>query len=320
MNNFSLQPEKIYQKKEGLIVSERLESILKRSQESFSSPEVADLIIEKAREIVESFANKDYFVAGIGFGHPFDVVGSETVELEEINRFHNQVNQIRQNEQESNPEGWVCAVCQNANDLPNLHEFCDNCSFVKLRPRDFIKALPDIDIILVVNDSGEVLEQDVLQVLSEKKVFTMTDSIANSLNQIESFFNGVEKWKEQGKSTEKPGVSLPVDFHLCTFKDFENALKFSFDNTEYKIFRRTLRTKWVDNSLLFFLNSVFTFNILSSKDDQFNSLMKEFFCKIKEKYTFHELIEIMSKQSPRTARLFKEKIIIDSFLVRYNSW
>lgn len=312
MYELKVQPQEIYEKNQ-LVNHKLVQSFIQRSESFFSNPNSLRYMTSQAETIFKGFESKDYFVAGIGFAYPYYILGADETTLNEVNNFHYKIRDIHTEEAEKNPNGWVCSSCKDVNELTDFKTFCKKCSFSVLKPRDLFRMLPDIDVILIVNEVNEDLKKEAKSTLVKKNFVTMDYSVSEILEKVANSFKDIEN----GTGND---VLIPVDFHICTMDDFKQATFISIDDLSYKIPRMSLHADWESNPLPFFINAVFSFNIVNSSNEDFNKLLYEFFHKVKEKYTIEELVSIFSKQSERLERLFKEDIIMDNFVKRYNSW
>lgn len=114
-----------------------------------------------AEGLANSLAEKVPLHAAFATGYPFYLLSPSLpaeFKIPEFEEFLSRTQdslyrQIAKNSQSN----WVCPDCQTSKALPDLKTFCKPCQKVDFKPRDLFKALPDVDLTLVIEPSAENL-------------------------------------------------------------------------------------------------------------------------------------------------------------------
>src|SRR5258706_5292443 len=119
------------------------------------SQEVGNYLFKESHKVSDDLSKIPGVVGTIGLGYPFYAInteGKDPVHVPEISNFLETTRELVDEDMRYNPEGWKCPGCQLENKLPDLKTLCKPCDLVKLKPRDVFKALPDLDVIVIVDN------------------------------------------------------------------------------------------------------------------------------------------------------------------------
>jgi hypothetical protein len=197
---------------------ERLGQAVEIAREIYSSRQEAERFRSFAEDVaVDLMENTSArYVFGVGF--PFYLL-SDTLparyQLNEYDSFLAHTNtRLNGDKTEKNEHGWPCPHCQEAGDLPDLKVLCKPCDQVLFKPRDIFKALPDIDLCVIVNP----LDGDTLAEMSdfmEDRQFVVSDrSIRLAVN---SFVDGYAE--------QDPKKFIMLDIHLLDANKVANGFQ-----------------------------------------------------------------------------------------------
>lgn len=279
---------------------------------------VAGYLVDEARKISQELSdNVDDFVATVGTGYPFYAMkeNGETPYIDEFSNFIDYTRGLVREDAKKNPDGWVCASCQASNDLPDLKTKCKPCALVKLRPRDVFKALPDLDLHVIVDAPTQETEKQVEKTLN-RLGYTQSDTdIAGSITRSKKIMSGVV-------NGSNPAPKLPVDVHVWSKQAAEECMGLiASGETNTKILIRSLHTTWEDDYLDFWFDFIFSMSEIDMRDPDFQKKVdKARSAIVNQNVSVDSVVQKVQERSPRAARLLQTQGVKDVLTDRLNSW
>ena len=158
---------------------------------------------------------------------------------------------------------WLCPNCQKKESLPDLKTLCKKCQETPLKPRDVLKLLPDLDIVIVLalGQNIQEAERAIQEALSKKGWQPSDVDIALSIRNIAAILAGNTK-----RGTPRP--KLPLDIHLMTEDAFRQGIEeTSKGNLDFKSSCRSWRIGWQDDQIPLPLDLVFSLEELWAPPD-----------------------------------------------------
>lgn len=159
----------------------------------------------------------DGFAGGFGIGFPYHSMGegNRTIPNPEFARYTSALH----NRLEAELVGdntWPCVSCQENSDYNPA--MCRNCTLTGLKPRDVMKALPDIDTLIVMDQVNQETLSSIWR-LAKESGFTQSDfSVADSISRVNNVLSSFELGEE-------PDSFLPIDLHVISKQDFLKACR-----------------------------------------------------------------------------------------------
>lgn len=298
---------------ERLISHERLLEIADRNNLFYSDPRSIEFLLFQYENFKAVFTFKDYVEAVGGMVFPFYYLDHGGLP-EEFSRFNSEVVSSIKLDEKLNINGWVCAKCQGDNQLQDLKTFCMECDTSKLKPRDIFKLVPDLDILLVVDNFNLLTAKDISDTCRVANFMPSDPDIEETINRLEDTFDSFE----QGKQKQKP---FPIDVHVVGVETLIDSLKdIQNGNLKTVLSTRALYTDWQISDLPLLFDFVFSlsFSKLNNNDLQLEINKTEKF--VKENFSFDQLVEVLSSTNPRAERLLKEDSIKLNLKSRYDKW
>jgi hypothetical protein len=100
-------------------------------------------------------------VAAFGTGYPYYLLSPELPDTFDIPEFQGYLDGVGErlgsHMSANGHDGWICAGCQEAGGFNDLKTFCYPCERVDFKPRHLFRALPDVDITVVVKQDSDLL-------------------------------------------------------------------------------------------------------------------------------------------------------------------
>lgn len=296
---------------------QNLDDLFSLTQEFFgASKTVTDYLQKEANTVSDELASVEGFAGTVGLGYPFYALDSEgkPIEVPEISSFISLTRNLVQEDMRHNPEGWACPACQAKNQLPDLKTFCKPCDLVKLKPRDVFKALPDVDIVVIVDSPSSETERQVEEAV--KRLGYQQSDVNIS--------EGIQRTKEtlaSLKKGEEPKEKVPVDVHIWDKDEVFQCLDLvAKGETNTTILSRSLHSTWEDNALNFWLDFVLSYTELDTRDKTLTKKVQETRSALKKLYGADKIVEMVASTSPRTARLLAPDSVKDILRKRVESW
>ena len=198
---------------------EKLSQALRRTREVYSSKQHAQNFVEYSNRIVDGIHAKSGLkpYAAIGLGYPFYLLSPEMPDKFEL-RTYEEFTDITQQKldhhiSQDGKYGWMCTGCQEAGNLPDLKTLCKPCNRVQFKPRDIFKAVPDVDMVVVMPTTDDNLAR--VSAACESLGVRVSDS--DIRGSIDYFLSGVD--------TNIPENYVLVDLHVMNQNVFESSLQ-----------------------------------------------------------------------------------------------
>ena len=191
---------------------------------------------------------------------------------------------------------------------------CKKCQKTPIQPRDVLKLLPDLDIVIVLASGQDTQEAEraIQNALCEKGWQPSDIDIARSVRDIAAILAGDNK-----KGVARP--KLPVDIHLMTEEAFRQGIEeISKGNLDCKSSCRSWRIGWQDDQIPLPLDLIFSFQELWAPPD---STLRSSIIQARKKIVGHfesltALLRALSERSPRIKRLLESETIKYGLLER----
>ncbi len=301
-------------------ISHRLiDELLQLTAQASVAParEVVDYMLREANQAAEALRQTPGVVAVLGTGHPFyaiDVSG-EPIEVAEIGDFLAMTRAKVQADAQRNHDKWPCTSCEIHRPKPDLKQLCKPCDLVQFRPRDLFKALPDLDLFVVVGEhSGE----------TEARVEARMRSLGYQQSDI-SIAEGIRRSREVVGALvagHVPREKLPIDIHLVSKEDFLAGMRRIVDGgKDVLIHERALRMGWGDELMNLAFDLTFSMTEIGMYDLQFKQEFRHARRAIANAYSNpSEVLLDMARHSPRAERLVRLEPVARALIGRVASW
>ena len=118
--------------------------------------------------LAQNFANYELI---IGSGYPYYVLDIQNKHIPEYDRFFGEMYTKAQNLQHD----WACPACVREHPRDNFDEYCAPCQS-PFKALDMFYSLPDIDLLLVLDDISEPILEEIEQVVFNISGFEKPDT------------------------------------------------------------------------------------------------------------------------------------------------
>ena len=271
-------------------------------------------------EIMDAIRKENTVVAGLlkdipglksilGTGYPYYAINSQGV-LIQVNEIHNFLHSVQNDisaDERQNPNGWPCDTCHRVKKLPDLKSECKPCQSVKLKPRTILKAIPDLDITLIIQSPNLEKEKQIETILN-RNGFNQTDN--NISLSLDTTHNRLQN--NTGK--------LPLDIHIWSESDFIYKLLKLKAGEQTNIETRSLHSSWVNDSMDLSFDLLFSLTPIKYFDNQIKQLIERTQNYIAVNYSTNYLVDLVRNSSDRAARLLTQPEIYNNLVNRINSW
>ena len=269
----------------------QISDALALSQEFFAmqGENPKEVVIEPMVHLTEELSILPGYMGFLGVGHPFyaiDPESSEILPVPSIDAYHEE-QKLKVNESAAkHGDHWPCAECQVVNKLPNLTDQCVPCELVSFKPRDLFRVLPDMDALVIFQGTSVELEEKVESILFDKgwKRFNtdIKGTFDNTINALRS----------------EPGCRLPIDFHILTLEQLQEAFREFADDPLGKqvgTMSRAWRAKWKDQPVDLSYSFVFSMTPIGIIDKRLDELLRSTRQAVTEKATADELMSMVDR-------------------------
>lgn len=184
-----------------------------------------------------------------------------------------------------------------------------------MRPRDVFKALPDLDLHVIVDAPTQETEKQVEKTLN-RLGYTQSDTdIAGSITRSKKIMSGVV-------NGSNPAPKLPVDVHVWSKQAAEECMGLiASGETNTKILIRSLHTTWEDDYLDFWFDFIFSMSEIDMRDPDFQKKVdKARSAIVNQNVSVDSVVQKVQERSPRAARLLQTQGVKDVLTDRLNSW
>jgi hypothetical protein len=281
-----------------------------------ASKNVTDYLYREAQNLSRELVSVEGFVGTFGLGYPFYALTPEGVPVHaaEIYNFIELTRQKINEDARMNPEGWNCLACQLVNYLPDLKSKCKPCDLVALKPRDVFKGLPDLDMVIVVDNPNATTEQAVEAITNRMGYLQADTNIAQAINRTKSVLHDLISGKE-------PSQKLPVDIHIWSREAFEQCMEQVASGIDsVTIIGRSLHMNWENNPINFWFDFVFSLTEINMQDPEFQKKIAAARKRLKDTVGVEKIVQMVEATSPRAASLLRTQAIHDILVARLTSW
>jgi hypothetical protein len=288
--------------------------VLELSNDFFASHAGRDHVREDSRRIADAMYTVDGFAGSFATGFPFFLASEKGFRpVPEISRFLGQTQTIIDADAASHGHGWHCPDCQSRNNLPDLKTLCKPCDIVTLKPRDVFKAVPDIDVFVVADDTSASTRRQIEDSLRASGRSQSDTDIAGTIDRATTVFEAIRR-------QEVPPTTLPVDIHLLDRGTFQSAMDRMVEgDLNVELDMQSLHMTWEPDKIPFGYDFILQFTPLSFKDqlllDGIHTTRRE----LKNRFGEQSLIGAVESY-PRGARLLSDAKTKNNLQQRLASW
>ena len=265
----------------------------------------AEGISEMAGRVVDTLCGESLgrIRGGFGVGYPYHSLSGDRKVVQDHPEFREYLSEfkLRVEREMSRSAVWPCVDCQGEGDYSPQN--CGDCTLTSLSPRDVARALPDIDMFVVVDKIDDEIRG---LVWNSAKVGGFSQSDFN-IHEATSKSVDVLSALSEGKAPEK---FLPVDLHLISEEDYVNScheIAEGVITTQPEIY--SMYSKWSRNNKIdFWFDFVFSLSGVGKSTvpniTEATQLARE---GVVSRYSNNEIVEIVISKSPRAARVLADK-------------
>jgi hypothetical protein len=274
------------------------------------------LTIDAAWNIVETLReNIPEIKGGFGVGFPFHSLNQsgELVTNPEFSRYISEFAEKIETSRAMGYTAWNCFSCQTKEDYDPVN--CKSCKRTYVKPRDVMKAMPDIDVFLIADEvTPELLNK--IQDTSKEHSFHQSDLNAyETLQRIYQAFEDIENGKNK--------VSLPGDMHVISTKDYISAMNLlgngivDLDVNVYSLHHQWILNRKIDFAFDFIFSSTFNDRVCEPGIKEYADTAKR---GLARKYSEDAILNIVKNKSKRAETLLSYEPSLDIFIERVRSW
>lgn len=302
----------------GLVIRHsELTSLVGLTRDFYSPEKMASGYLKKESvDVANILSGINGVLSVFSLGFPFYAIDSKgnQIAINEIDSFLEGIQNLIRSDEEKNPSGWECPSCQRVNLLPNINGFCKPCDKTVLKPRKIISAIPDLDVVALVEQPNCDTETEMRERLRENGYLQSDIDIYGSIigtREAMSSFN-------QGRRTD---YKIPIDLHIWSREDFNRGTdRLCWGETEVKIATRSLHEGWVDNELNFLFDFSFSLTPFWVRDPDTDDKLRSTRRNLSRRYGNAEIVKIIGEVSPRADRLMKCQSVKTVFLEKIEGW
>ncbi|MEO6508654.1 MAG: hypothetical protein ABIO02_01765 [Patescibacteria group bacterium] len=188
------------------------------AKEVFSSREQAEIYQNFGNEIAAEVVGKDLAREVFCTGYPYYLLHESLPDAFVVREIQTYLGTTERNIEASrenhNHGNWPCPGCQDHGNLPDLKTLCKPCDRTVFRPRDIFKALPDIDLSLVVDGHIDLSVKDDIAGYIESRGLAVSDH--NMRKALDGF--------TEGYAARDPLRYILLDFHVIEAEDYKAGL------------------------------------------------------------------------------------------------
>ena len=160
--------------------------------------------------------------AAFGTGYPFYAEDhlEQTIEpVAEITRFLRQQQALVPKKLGS----WACIGCQGDRKLPDLKTLCKPCDKVSVKPRDILKALPDLDYWVIADEDTPQFRAKLQQSLEGIGFYSSDQDVGASLRDLADVMKDPLLVREVTPEPVRQ-KRIPIDLHVVSREYFMNIM------------------------------------------------------------------------------------------------
>lgn len=293
-----------------------IENVLRFAGHHFSDghERLSESIQSQVADIAEAMSALDGLRGCFGLGYPYYAVDQRlglSYRVPEIGAFVAKTTASATYARTSPSASWPCVECQTTTQLPDLKTNCKPCEKTLFRPRDLFKALPDIDVVLVLDTETRRREQEVETLLVSLGLRQSDTDIRGSVNSTILALAGVE------------GEHVPVDAHIWNLDEFRECclrIQAAPLDTNVIINSRSLHTKWEDNPVNFWFDFVFSLTEVGVVDPELQRLVDDTRRALVSTLGSEGLESATKRASGRARLILDDPNMRNVFLGKVSSW
>ena len=296
------------------IQSSQLQSLLQVATWFYSgSQQVIDFMLAEAEQVATLVNSIPGVLGCFGVGYPFYAMdqGKKPLEIQTISTF---ISSLRDSLRREDNVTWQCTAC-NVLESSSLKVGCSTCARTALKPRALLSALPDLDIIIVVERPEQLHEELIEKTLHTSGFFQSDMEIKSSLTRVESLISALQ-------SGVAPSHHLPIDVHLWSFEDFDKGCKSAVAGVPAKIFTRSMYRGWQNDQINHGFDWVFSLTELGEVKPAMRAHLTEHRQLFSSGVSLGsiDLVEFLTQASRRARELLDIQAINDLLHRRIAAW
>lgn len=297
-----------------------LNNIIDLVREFYSgSRQVAEYLKAQALEISEALKKVPGFVAIFGLGYPFYVAkeGEDVIEVPEIYSFIHKIRDLVAKDLASHPEGWICPNCQENSVLPDLKTYCKSCSLVEVKPRELLSVIPDLDIVVIIDNPDERTERKITEILAKFGYAQSDTDIKRALEETRQAMGLILRGDTSSVA------KVPIDAHIWSLQAFKECMELvESGETKVTIQGRALHMQWENHIINFWFDFMFSLTLINNQNEELKKQIVNTRRKMFDLYQDKEddLISVVASMSDRARRLLESEQIRRLFIARFKEW
>lgn len=297
-----------------------LNEIIDLVREFYSgSRQVADYLKTQAKELSEALKEVPGFQAIFGLGYPFYVAkeGEDVIEVPEIYSFIHKIRDLVAKDLASHPEGWICPNCQENSVLPDLKTYCKSCSLVEVKPRELLSVIPDLDIVVIIDNPDERTERKITEILAKFGYAQSDTDIKRALEETRQAMGLILRGDTSSVA------KVPIDAHIWSLQAFKECMELvESGETKVTIQGRALHMQWENHIINFWFDFMFSLTLINNQNEELKKQIVNTRRKMFDLYQDKEddLISVVASMSDRARRLLESEQIRRLFIARFKEW
>lgn len=251
---------------------------------------------------------------GFGVGFPYHSVDGDgtIVPNPEFTRFNERLTNLLGEEAVKKGGGNVTWPCSEQQGLPgHLPDDCKECVITAIKPREIMRAIPDVDLFVVASDTSEDTKKEILSTAFRHGFHQSDFSAGDALARVDGFMDhGIDQ------------AFPPADIHLISLEELHSVFyEYVRGNYDARPELWSMYGKWKNNrDINFWFDLVFTgFWSDYRLPDSTEKLMMDARKSIVERLGPEEVMHRVRTMSSRADVLLDHKPTRDAYLARMDS-
>ena len=276
----------------------------------------AERIIPEVELVRDAVKDIPGFQGCFGLGYPFYALSencpSEVLPVPSISEFLGKSRSMIHESSRQHGAPWPCVDCQATNGLPDLKTLCRPCKQTKFKPRDLFESLPDIDIVMVIDNSTAATERLVQSRLGELGLIQSDIDIRGAYNRTLAALMGAN---DQAK--------FPVDAHIWSLNTFAQAaqqLQANPARGNVPITSRSLHAQWEDHTINFWFDFVFSLTEVGELEPQLKGIVDKTRMLLVKQLGADAILDIISDVSKRGRAILADPKLLAVMRSKLEKW